>query len=411
MVMLKRLKRQQQFLMMTDKGRILLHLVTERGLVDVVAPLLERQQRSGDKVQNLLNGRDHNGCTPLHYVYSDSGRLGAVTSLLENGATIDAKDKNSGHTPLHHAASSSCIHLIELFIENGVNIRVRSHEKTDDGNTPLHLAAANCNRFDFDTQSNGKHRMEVVEFLLCDRLHVYVIDNVGRMALHWAASSRIGMLVMSLLRSAHPHHHGSEPTATDHQFSFEYFAAKEKKRRFTALHEAVHRGNVDFNTAFLLQHPGIFPVDTDNDDQDANSGNIVEVCDILGRTVLHSHCAVQQPRNLDVVHTLLKHGRANVHARDHNGKNALHVAVTVAMTNTSSCHHHSVVPISREKIVALLKCGSNVVDKTTTIVSRLGGDGGLTTLQIDVLAKAEKKKEKKTKENVRCSSFNESWSS
>ncbi len=66
------------------------------------------------------NARGEDGSTALHHSVMGEG-VGAVESLLEAGAEVDARDKN-GWTPLHWAAAlSEAPAALEALLEAGAD--------------------------------------------------------------------------------------------------------------------------------------------------------------------------------------------------------------------------------------------------------------------------------------------------
>ena len=81
------------------------------------------------------------GRTPLHVlcrnVENTTRHPAACFELLRDaGANLDATD-SLGYTPLHYAASSSCVELVSLLVQARVNVDAA----TTGGTTALHLAA------------------------------------------------------------------------------------------------------------------------------------------------------------------------------------------------------------------------------------------------------------------------------
>ena len=78
------------------------------------------------------------------------GHLEVVRFLVESGANKDQGATDDGATPLHIAAAKGRLEVVRFLVESGAN---KDQGTTDDGATPLHIAAA-------------KGHLEVVRFLV-----------------------------------------------------------------------------------------------------------------------------------------------------------------------------------------------------------------------------------------------------
>lgn len=83
----------------------------------------------------LVSARDDAGATPL-LAAAETGKLEAVTLLLERGAAINAAD-DDGRNALHRATAGGWTELTVLLIAHGAHF----NRKDVLGMTPLHLAA------------------------------------------------------------------------------------------------------------------------------------------------------------------------------------------------------------------------------------------------------------------------------
>ena len=103
------------------------------------SPLRLALKESG-KVQNwLITSRtivstDGSGNTVLHYA-ADWEYAGAIKTLLEKGADINAKNAN-GETCIFNAAKSNNPDIIQLLVDGGASVKDRDNL----GSTPLHIA-------------------------------------------------------------------------------------------------------------------------------------------------------------------------------------------------------------------------------------------------------------------------------
>ena len=91
----------------------------------------------------------------------DDVDMSKVQDLIERGADVGAKS-DEGHTPLHLAAARNDLELAKLLIDRGADVNVED----EDGWTPLHLASY-------------KDNIEIVKLLLDAGADVEAKDNHG----------------------------------------------------------------------------------------------------------------------------------------------------------------------------------------------------------------------------------------
>lgn len=116
-------------------GETPLMRAASRGLFDVVATMLTME----DFISNI-NAQGANGNTALYWACV-GGRADIAKLLIEKGATNVANNK--GETPLMKAmAHAHMTEVVQLMLDTP-NCVTNINEKTQDGNTALHVACAN----------------------------------------------------------------------------------------------------------------------------------------------------------------------------------------------------------------------------------------------------------------------------
>ncbi|MEY2393422.1 ankyrin repeat domain-containing protein [Wolbachia endosymbiont of Tettigetta isshikii] len=81
----------------TDRGRTVLHLIAEKGHLDIVEYLVDKKKAD-------FNIKDNDGRTPLHFAASN-GRLEIVQYLIDKKKADFTVKSNFGKTPLYKAIS------------------------------------------------------------------------------------------------------------------------------------------------------------------------------------------------------------------------------------------------------------------------------------------------------------------
>ncbi|RXN16581.1 NF-kappa-B inhibitor zeta-like protein [Labeo rohita] len=146
-------------------GRSPLHVCAEKGHASTLQAIQKSMQTSGRQVNvEVVN---YDGLTPLHVaVLSHNAAvqelyghgtppsaqslallqkrklLGeCVSTLLQMGASLEAKDRKSGRTALHMAAEEANVELLRLFLDQS-NYYSVINVKAFNGNTALHMASA-----------------------------------------------------------------------------------------------------------------------------------------------------------------------------------------------------------------------------------------------------------------------------
>jgi len=144
-----------------SQGNTPLHWAAKVNSKDAVALLVS------DKAD--VNAKDDRGTTPLGIAVTQ-GNKAVVELLLANKAAVDAKD-DQGYTPLHLAAFSGSKDLVDLLIKNNADVNAKSNG----GTTPLHAGAA---------------FKDVEELLIANKADVNAKDNRGHTPLHLAVLGR-----------------------------------------------------------------------------------------------------------------------------------------------------------------------------------------------------------------------------
>ncbi|KAI8492313.1 hypothetical protein Bbelb_297660 [Branchiostoma belcheri] len=125
-----------------------LHLATDNGTADVIQFLIDKKAgvniasrnpvpEKADYPLNLVTSDGPSGATPLHLAvrYGDEAHLEAADILIENGANVNARDKN-WDTPLHQATYHGNNKAARLLVEAGAGL----DNKNKKGKLPEDLA-------------------------------------------------------------------------------------------------------------------------------------------------------------------------------------------------------------------------------------------------------------------------------
>jgi ankyrin repeat protein len=104
-----------------------LHLAAWNGHDEIVDLLLQRGADVNAKVA---------GASAL-WMAASKGYTPIVRALISNGADINARD-NGGYAPLHESAGGGHRQVVEILVEHGAQINVKSADEK--GWTPLHFA-------------------------------------------------------------------------------------------------------------------------------------------------------------------------------------------------------------------------------------------------------------------------------
>ena len=175
-----------------------IHEFARKGELEGVKGLIEQNPK-------LVNAKDKNGRTPLHWACRGV-HLDVVKFLVEKGADVNAEDSNK-IVPLHSLATRNNAAAIAVLLDNGAEVDFEDYG----GNTALHYAA----------MSDAE---DAVEILLTAGADKEKIEDYGRTPLILCARERGGPKTIKVLLDA-----GADVTAKD-------------KFGATALHLASWRG-------------------------------------------------------------------------------------------------------------------------------------------------------------------------
>jgi ankyrin repeat protein len=121
--------------------RLVVLMIEQGAVLDVFAGAavgrLDAVKTAVETSPAVINAHAYDGWTPLHLA-AFFGRHDIVVWLLDHGAAVDARSRNSlGNTPLHAALAGSHEDVALLLLERGAPTDARDAG----GHTPLHIAA------------------------------------------------------------------------------------------------------------------------------------------------------------------------------------------------------------------------------------------------------------------------------
>lgn len=154
--------------------RTKLHSAVSNESIELVKLLIENGAN--------VNARDKEGRTPLMVLAFHHDNIEIVRALLDGGADIETND-NSADTPIIEAAWGGRPNLTKLLIEKGAKVNAQSAN----GKTPLHWASENLPNRSPSITAEG--RLAVVQILLENKANVNAKDSQGYTPLDLATKS------------------------------------------------------------------------------------------------------------------------------------------------------------------------------------------------------------------------------
>ncbi|XP_049941127.1 serine/threonine-protein phosphatase 6 regulatory ankyrin repeat subunit B-like [Schistocerca serialis cubense] len=380
-----------------------LHSASNMRLSPMASQSIATLIRKYGSEKSILNARDHNGRTPLHYAVA-RGHFKIMKVLIDAGADVNAVDAD-GRTPIFMKYRGTYNEVPKLLIEAGADLTVRDKN----GKSVLQVAFENCNNrliyllirehaFLLDSgnvDKNGKTILHTA-FEIAD---TYIIDLILQKNKALAECGKTGssFLHCAIKKVISNQYYGNEATSDSYSI-VEYILEKnlvpvdhQDEQGQTALQLAVHRNDCCVR---ILLEAGANPRVKDNQGKEplhitASHGNAmiaeeliaagadVTAKDDTGRIPLHwaaeagsvevmklllQKADQQTPRGIDVqdndgctplllavrsepaVKLLLSEG-ASVSIRNHSGRTALQAAI--------DCQNYQVIKL-------LLDAGSDL---------------------------------------------------
>ena len=115
-------------------GRCFLHILAEIGENEIILKVLTNKNFENNIDVNVIENTTR-GWTPLHFAAHFSQPL-TVKLLIDNGANVNALDKELHYSPLLFAIFSSNSKSAQILIENGADLNIQCNL----GRNPLYLA-------------------------------------------------------------------------------------------------------------------------------------------------------------------------------------------------------------------------------------------------------------------------------
>ncbi|MHB9147950.1 MAG: ankyrin repeat domain-containing protein [Candidatus Amoebophilus sp.] len=213
-----------------------LHLAIENGHLEIVKVLIEKGANVHEKG---LNGY------PL-YLAVEQEDIEMVKLLLEKGVDVNCKNTYSctashiasAHTPLHRATSNGSISLIRLLIDKGAHVNSTDSYR----DTPLHLAV------------KGGH-LEVAKYLIGEGADIDSENVYGNTSIFHAIRERHTEIFKLLLKK------GADVNVNVREDEDSVM----EKGRYSLLHWAIKRGDVEIARVLLAKRANVNIQDQDGE--------------------------------------------------------------------------------------------------------------------------------------------------
>ena len=202
------LRKESKLDIIDSDGKTLLFIPIKYNFLDILNILLIKNKLYIG--ESIINIKDNNGFTPLHYSILNSN-INALKIILKFKPNINIKD-NNGNNPLHYAIIKNNISIVKLLINTDININSRNNN----GETPLHIACnyqlfdivnillknkANPNIVDYDNNltpiiySTSLNNIKISEILFNYNADINISDSNGNNAINHSIMENIPYLI------------------------------------------------------------------------------------------------------------------------------------------------------------------------------------------------------------------------
>jgi ankyrin repeat protein len=154
------------------------------------ACLIDFLRASIEYVEDVNARNNHKRSVLQHIILSDTSKAKIISFLLENGASVNAKD-SANRSVLHYATFQRNYRCIRVLLDNGANVAA----VCDSGKTVLHAAF----------EGTPSPDVEVIQLLLNHGVDPKVRDKNKKTALDYAVTSSRSRRVVNILFDARAH--------------------------------------------------------------------------------------------------------------------------------------------------------------------------------------------------------------